>query len=99
MPSKKNQLNLKVRSRDEVLFEGVVNTVSSINKKGKFDVLARHANFISLINEKIEVKKVGGEKREIIVDSGILHVSKNNIEIYVGVKQSLAETPDTLKTS
>ncbi len=88
MASKK-QINVTIRTRDETIFEGPVRTVSSINKKGKFDILAMHSNFISLINEKIEIVNLSGQKQEFKIDSGIVKVSRDKVEIYVGVKQAL----------
>ena len=79
------------------MFEGPVKTVSSINKKGKFDILAMHTNFISLINEKIEIVNLEGKKQEFKIDSGIVKVSKDNVEIYVGVKQALETTSENKK--
>jgi F0F1-type ATP synthase epsilon subunit len=90
MPSKK-QINVKVRTRDEVMFEGPAKSVSSTNDKGKFDILALHANFISLINEKIEIISPGGQKQEFQIDSGIVRVVSDVVEIFVGVKQALKE--------
>ena len=90
--ARKKQINVKIRTRDETLFEGPVRSVSSINKKGKFDILAMHTNFISLINEKIEIVNLSGQKQEFKIDSGIVRVASDTVEIYIGVKQVLEST-------
>ena len=44
---------LIVKDRDKTDFEGEVESVSSYNKKGLFDILIDHAQFISIIEKKI----------------------------------------------
>ena len=90
--ARKKQINVKIRTRDETIFEGPVRSVSSVNKKGKFDILSMHSNFISLINERIEVVNLSGQKQEFKIDSGIVKVASDNVEIYIGVKQVLEGT-------
>ncbi len=88
------QLFLKVRSRDKVLFEGEVKSVTSYNDRGKFDVLDRHAQFISLIKDRLIVVTPDGKSTEIpgIVD-GLMRVVENNINVYLGVKEVLERKP------
>lgn len=77
---------IKVRNPDEVLFEGEVDQISSSNKIGKFDILDNHANFISLIQDSLIMKKADAVN-EIKVDSGILRVQENKVFVYLGIKK------------
>ncbi len=77
---------VKVRNPDEVIFEGEVDQISSSNKIGKFDILDNHANFISLIQDSLIMKK-GGQVNEIKVDTGILRVQENKVLVYLGIKK------------
>jgi F0F1-type ATP synthase epsilon subunit len=81
-----NKILLRVRNREKIIFEGQIRSLSSINKVGKFDVLVRHANFISLVQESLVIRKVNGQKQTIAIDNGVLRVSKNQAEIYLGIK-------------
>ncbi len=81
-----DNLTLFVRDREKVLFNGVIRTMSSLNKKGKFDILPKHANFISLVDQMLSIELSEGGKREIQVDNGILRVVGNKIEVYLGIK-------------
>jgi F0F1-type ATP synthase epsilon subunit len=81
-----DNLTLFVRDRERVLFTGAVRAVSSVNKKGKFDILPKHANFISLVGQTLIVQLPEGGRREIQVDNGILRVVRNKIEVYLGIK-------------
>ncbi len=76
---------LLVKNRDKTLFEGEVDNVSSYNKKGIFDILLDHSNFISLLEKTIVIRSKGQEQ-EIPVDNGIVKVRGNKIYIYLGIK-------------
>lgn len=76
---------LIVKNRDRKLFEGDVDTITSYNKKGIFDILVDHANFISLIEKKIIIRKSGSQE-EIVVENGLVKTIQNKIYIYLGIK-------------
>lgn len=76
---------LIVKNRDKTLYEGDVDTISSYNKKGLFDILLNHSNFISLLEKTIIVRK-NNHQEQIEVDNGILKVRENKIFIYLGIK-------------
>ena len=79
-------IHLKVVTRGELVYEGDVISMSSVNDKGKFDVLIRHANFITLIRDEIIIRDTGGEERVIKIGRGILKVFENEASAYLGVK-------------
>jgi len=82
-----NTISLSIRNKQGVLFEGSVKAVSSYNNKGPFDILSEHENFISLIKDKIVIHKNDKDKQEFKIDSAVLKVYKNKVEIYVGIWQ------------
>jgi F0F1-type ATP synthase epsilon subunit len=77
---------LKVDSRNGVLYQGRVMSVTSFNATGKFDVLAQHANFISLIAKKLIISNDKGEIKEIPFNDALIRVRQNNVEVYIGVE-------------
>ena len=79
-------LFLMVRSRNQVLFSGKVTSLSSFNEMGKFDVLKKHANFISLINKSLQIRLEDGSEKEIKVDHGVMRVLKNKVDVYLGIR-------------
>ncbi|MBI2122192.1 MAG: hypothetical protein HYT98_03650 [Candidatus Sungbacteria bacterium] len=83
----KNNLNLSVtvRDREGILFQGNAEAVSSFNEKGPFDVLPLHANFISLIRNSVVLKIPGSPLKEIPLNSGVLKVKENKVEVYAGI--------------
>jgi F0F1-type ATP synthase epsilon subunit len=78
---------LTVRSREGVVFEGDVNSITSFNDKGIFDVLAMHANFITLIKNKLTVRDTQGKIKDIEVKNGLMRVRDNIVEVYLGVEE------------
>ncbi|MEK7526187.1 MAG: hypothetical protein AAB546_01765 [Patescibacteria group bacterium] len=84
--STNNQLQLTVRDRTTTLFNGEIKNLSSVNEKGKFDILGEHANFISIVKEKLIVRLLDGKQQEIPIDQGVLKVRENKIVIFLGIK-------------
>jgi F0F1-type ATP synthase epsilon subunit len=78
------KLDLTVRNRDDIIFSGKVDSITSYNTKGRFDVLPSHANFISLLEKYLIYKSADGEKN-IPIKNGILKVDKNKVKVYLGV--------------
>ncbi len=80
-------LYLKIHNREGLLFDGEVINITSLNDKGKFDVLGHHANFISLVNDYVIVRKKGGEEEKINFSKAVMKVKDNLVDIYLGVKE------------
>lgn len=78
-------LLISIRDREGVLFEGSAHSVTAYNTKGEFDILPLHANFISLISEKVIIRTEGVAPQTVQLQTGILKVRSNIIEIYIGI--------------
>ncbi len=89
-------LLLKIINREGIVFEGQVKNLSSINDKGKFDVLSRHANFISLIRDYLIIRTLDKKEQQINIDSGVMKVVDNQIEVFLGVKERTPEPATTI---
>lgn len=79
-------ISILVRNVESVLFQDYAKSVSSVNEKGRFDILPLHSNFISIIKEKIVIYDKNNQKKEIKIDQGILRIVENKVEIYLGVE-------------
>ena len=77
------KIHLTVRNRVRVLFEQDVQSVTSTNDTGIFDILPEHANFISLITSPLIIRKLDGQKYEIPFTKGLLRVKDNAVFCYV----------------
>jgi len=82
-----NTLSVLVQNREGILYQGPAQSLTSYNPKGKFDLLPQHANFISLVEQGLSIKKEDGTTQEIPLKNGILRVVQNQVEIYLGIKQ------------
>ncbi|OGM27970.1 hypothetical protein A2962_03555 [Candidatus Woesebacteria bacterium RIFCSPLOWO2_01_FULL_39_61] len=92
--------HLLVRAREGIIFEGDVDSVTSFNEDGKFDVLAQHANFISLIQKSLTIIEHDGKVTEIPVDNALLRTRENKVEVYLGIqgiKPSEFKSADEMK--
>lgn len=88
MPTKlpsKDTLHLFIRSREKLLFDGPVKSVSSLNTSGPFDILPEHTNFISIIKDFIAIGLPDGRMQKIKINDAILKVINNEVRIFLGV--------------
>lgn len=74
---------LVIRNRQDIVFEGDVNSITSVNGRGKFDVLAQHANFISLIERYVIIRQNGKADQTMKITNGIMHVEENLTHVYL----------------
>jgi F0F1-type ATP synthase epsilon subunit len=79
-------LNVVIRARDGIKYNGEALVVSSINPKGIFDVLPSHANFICTIEKKVWLQTADNKRQEFNVENGVLHVASNQVLIYLDIK-------------
>lgn len=76
-------IKLLIRDREHLLVEQEVETLTSFNDVGEFDVLDGHANFITLINQFVVVNKGMEGEQKIPIEKGILSANDNVVEVYV----------------
>ncbi len=77
-------LKVLVRDREGIKFNGSAQYISSVNSVGSFDILAGHSNFISLIRKKVAITEPGGKRTEFNLESGVIQVLKDKINVYIG---------------
>lgn len=82
----KNTFQLTVQSREGLLYKGSVQSLTSKNEAGKFDVLAQHANFITLISSILEFREENGNLKQLKIDNGLLRVKGSSVEVYLGIE-------------
>jgi len=69
----------------EVFYQGKAEAVSSQNKLGKFDILPKHTNFISLIFNNLSILTPDKKKVTYQFKRGVLEVTKNKVNIFLGL--------------
>ena len=84
--NKPERLYLKIFTRQGILFDSEIASLSSTNIEGKFDVLRQHAQFISIIKDKITIRMLDGKVQEISVDNAVMRVKGEVIQVFLGIK-------------
>lgn len=74
---------LKIISTEDVLFDGEVDSVTLPGQKGSFTVLNNHASIVSSLVAGDIVYGVGGDKKSIAVDGGLVDVDKNVVSVCI----------------
>ena len=71
---------------DGLVWEGGAVSVSSENVSGAFDILPRHAQFITLIQDKqIDVHTALGDRRTFKFPRAVIYVYQDTVSIYAGI--------------
>jgi F0F1-type ATP synthase epsilon subunit len=74
-----------VKNRESTLADREAFAVTSHNDVGPFDVLPRHANFISIINKEVVIRAVDGTEQKIEINKGIMNVQDNTVSVYLDI--------------
>ncbi len=79
-------LNVRIRDTENILFEGKADRINSINEMGPFDIYPMHANFISIIKNKLTVYLKNEKLKELTFEQAIMKVKKDVAHIYLGIE-------------
>jgi len=84
--AEKAHIFLKIHGRNGILFSGAVSSLTAVNKTGLFDVLPNHANFISLIQEKVTYRDAITNVAHIApIGQAIIMAVENQVDVYLGM--------------
>lgn len=82
----KDEFHLKVYSPFKTYFEGNVSSISAVNDTGPFDILAKHHNFLTLLNPCDLVIRDKSEKiQRITISRGIMQVKSDDVVVFLDV--------------
>ncbi len=81
----KDEIYVKIYAPFQDYYDGVAKSVTATNDTGKFDILAGHHNFITILNAgEIIVRDSQGE-HQIKNGRAIMHVKTNQVVIFLDV--------------
>ena len=80
-----HKLYLSIKSVNKTLFDSEVQTVTSVNERGVFDILPLHTNFITLIKDYVLIDKNLPTETRFNIDRGVLYVLSNRVYVYRGI--------------
>lgn len=79
-----NKLFLKILSKEAIVYEGVISSLSSMNEVGKFDVLERHTNFVTVVEREIVAREPGGGTRSFpLSEAALMSVRNGQIHVFL----------------
>ncbi len=83
-------LRVRIISPQEILMDNDhCSSVSSKNLQGDFDILAEHANFLTVIdNQPITIRMVGADAVTVKFPMAIIFAASNIVTIYTYLQQS-----------
>lgn len=90
---KGEHLKVTVRNRERIFFDDAAKAVTSYNSSGKFDILAEHVNFISIIKTSVTIYKIDDTLQEFKISTGVMKVSENTVDIFLGILTQSPSTP------
>src|SRR5579863_4159651 len=93
----KKPLKVKIRDTENILFEGETDRISSFNEVGPFDIYPMHANFISIINNKLTLYNKKRVIKELSFEQAVMKVKKDEAHIYLGIEVFLIENEEKEK--
>ncbi len=79
-------IDLIIIDTNKTIYQGRVKTISSLDEKGRFDILPFHAHFIALINKTVVVVEENGVEKTFTITDGILKILDNNAKIFLGIE-------------
>ena len=82
-----NDISVTIYGLDSILYQGSVIGITSVNDKGKFDILPLHSNFISIVSDFLILHENNGEQKEFKLNKGVLKFTNNEANIFLGLDQ------------
>lgn len=79
-------LTVRVLAPTKKLYEGKAVSVTASNKVGRFDILAGHANFFSLLNQSEVVVNTGSQTLTFSINEGLLKVKKDVVTLFIDIE-------------
>ncbi|OGK26238.1 hypothetical protein A2954_03475 [Candidatus Roizmanbacteria bacterium RIFCSPLOWO2_01_FULL_37_12] len=79
-------ISVTIYGLESVLYKGNVNAITSINEKGKFDILPLHSNFISIVKDYLTLQLKDGSEKKFKLIQGVLKFTDNEASIFLGLE-------------
>jgi len=80
------EINVTIFDLESIVYQGKIKALTSINEKGKFDILPMHSNFISIVKDYLILHEREGKTKEFKLKRGVLRVVNNEISIFLGLE-------------
>ena len=78
-------MHVKVYAPFKTYFDGEAVSVSAVNDTGPFDILPRHHNFMTLVNQCDIVIRTETSEEKVPINRGVMHVKADKVDIFLDV--------------
>ncbi len=91
-------MNIIIRSPNEIIWEGEVEVVETVNDDGPFTILPDHANFMTpLKNTEILITTTDKDTLSFLLVNAVLYLENNLIKVFVHDSREVSDTTDQKK--
>jgi F0F1-type ATP synthase epsilon subunit len=80
-----DHMHVKVYAPFKVYFDGIATSISAVNETGPFDILPRHHNFMTLINQGEVIVRTDQAEEKFKIMRGIMHVKADDVVVFLDV--------------
>lgn len=95
--SDKKLIKVVIRDTENILFDGEVDRITSFNEIGRFDVYQMHANFISILTQKLTLYNKHEIVKEINIEQAIMKVKQDSVNIFLGLETLMLDDEEALQ--
>ena len=78
-------LDVSILNTSKLIFSGKAKSITSTNEHGRFDILPNHQDFISLINDFIEIRTPDSKKLLVKIKTAVLYLRDNHLVVFIGI--------------
>lgn len=78
-------MHIKVYAPFKTYFDGIALSISAVNDTGPFDILPKHHNFMTLLNEGDVIVRTERGEEKIPITHGIMHVKADDVIVFLDV--------------
>ena len=75
-------LTVTITSPEKIVWHGRAESVSSENSRGPFDILSQHANFITYIENKPVIVRLGKQEHKFEFKRCVIYTQNNYVSCY-----------------
>lgn len=84
-------LHVRIISPQQLILDSDAESVSSKNLSGPFDILAQHANFITMVEKSsIYIRTKGQKQQKFDFPMAIIMVTDNKVDIYTYIQPNIS---------
>lgn len=79
-------MRIKVYAPFKTYFDDDALSVSAVNDTGPFDILPRHHNFMTLLNQcDVIIRTTNNDEQRIPINRGVMHVKADKVDVFLDV--------------